>query len=180
MDKKPIKRDFIHRGVVFDLYVDHIKYPSGGTDVREVAAHPGGSVVVPMLDDTTVLLIRQYRYPIDTVIYELPAGKLTKGEDPEHCAHRELEEETGYSAGELIHMISIYTTPGFCTERLHIYLAENLRSLDGGQRLEVGEDSITVHRMSLRRAINLIESGEITDAKTIVGLLLAARKFNCL
>jgi ADP-ribose pyrophosphatase len=113
MDKKPIKRDFIHRGVVFDLYVDHIKYPSGGTDVREVAAHPGGSVVVPMLDDTTVLLIRQYRYPIDTVIYELPAGKLTKGEDPEHCAHRELEEETGYSAGELIHMISIYTTPRF-------------------------------------------------------------------
>jgi ADP-ribose pyrophosphatase len=180
MDKKPVKRDFIHHGVVFDLFVDHIEYPSGGTDIREVAEHPGGSAIVPMLDDTTVLLIRQYRYPIGTVIYELPAGKLTEGENPEHCAHRELEEETGYSADVLTHMTSIYTTPGFCTEILHIFLAENLRPLDSGQRLEAGEDSITVHRMSLGQAIHLIESGEITDAKTIVGLFLAARKFNCL
>ncbi len=170
------KRDILHKGVVFDLIVDHIEYPSGNGSVREVAKHPGGAVVVPVFDNGDVLLIKQYRYPIDKVIYELPAGKLNNGEDPEQCARREMEEETGYKADRFEKLTAFYTTPGFCTEILHIYLATGLQELASGQRLEEGEASITIEKFPLKRTLELIESEEIVDGKTIVGLFLAARK----
>lgn len=171
---KTLRSEKRHAGKVFNLIVDEIEYPSGNRGIREVAEHPGGSVVVPMLDSETVVLIRQFRYPIKDFLYELPAGKLDSGEDPERCAERELEEETGYKTDSLTRLTAIYTTPGFCTERLHIYLATGLHKLASGQRLEEGED-LTIETFPLKEAIAMIERGVIVDGKSICGLLLAER-----
>lgn len=175
MNHKLLKRETIHKGVVFDLIVDHIEYPSGNGSVREVAKHPGGAVVVPVFDNGDVLMIKQYRYPIDKTIYELPAGKLNPGEDPEHCARRELEEETGYKAIHFEKLTVFYTTPGFCTEQLYIYLATGLTELPAGQNLEKGEESISLQRVPLKKAMDMIQEGTIVDGKTIIGLFLAER-----
>lgn len=172
---KVLKSEKRHAGKVFDLVVDDIEYSSGNRSVREVAEHPGGAVAVPLFDDGTLLMIRQYRYPIKSVIYELPAGKLGPGEDPVQCAKRELEEETGFAAGTMTKLTSIYTTPGFCTELLHLYLATDLSKVPGGQRLEEGED-LSLERIDLREAVRMIQDGRIVDGKTICGILMTEKK----
>lgn len=171
-----LKRDVLYHGKVFDLIVDQVQYPSGNTSIREIAHHPGGAVVVPLLDDGRVLLIQQLRYPLGIHIFELPAGKLDPGEDPREAASRELTEETGYVAGNLLKLTSIYTTPGFCDEELHIYLATRLHESPQGHKREEGEFTMTLHPTPLREALVMVEKGEIKDSKTIVGLLLAERK----
>ncbi|MBI2619263.1 MAG: NUDIX hydrolase [Ignavibacteriales bacterium] len=172
---KILKSETRYTGKVFDLIVDEIEYPSGNRGIREVARHPGGAVVVPMLDDSTLLLIRQFRYPTREMLYEVPAGKLNEGEDPLQCAKRELEEETGFTATSFRKLTAIYTTPGFCNEQLHLYLATGLTETDHGQQLEEGEQNLTLERVPFARAITMIESGAIVDSKTICGILLAER-----
>lgn len=172
---KQIAREVLHRGKVFDLIIDQVEYPSGNRAVREIAHHPGGAVAVPLFDNGDVLLVEQLRYPLGKHILELPAGKLSPGEDPRDAAARELEEETGVRATHLEKLTSIYTTPGFCDEELHIYLATGLSLLPDGHRREEGEFTMTVHTMPLEAALRLIESREIQDSKTIIGLLLAER-----
>jgi ADP-ribose pyrophosphatase len=140
-----------------------------------VAHHPGGAVAVPLLDDGRVILVRQHRYPLGKSILELPAGKLNPGEDPAIAAARELEEETGWRAARWTKLVSLYTTPGFCDEVLHLYCAEGLSHAPGGHRREEGEFTMSLEILPLTRALQMIESGEIQDGKTIVGLLLAAR-----
>jgi len=176
MELKQLSRRTLYSGRVFDLIVDEVEYPSGNRGIREIAHHPGGAVAVPVLDDDRVLLVKQLRYPFGTHIYELPAGKLAPGEDPRVAAARELEEETGYIAGSLEHLTSIYTTPGFCDEVLHIFQATQLRKAPDGHKREEGEFSMTVECKSLPEAIAMIESGEIKDAKTIVGLFWLDRR----
>ena len=175
MELKQVKREVLYTGRSFDLIVDDVEYPSGRRSVREIARHPGGAVVVPLFRNDDVLLIRQLRYPIDRHIFELPAGKLNAGEDPVMAAARELEEETGWTATGMEKLVSIYTTPGFCDEILHIYLATDLRESEHGHRREEGEFSITTHRLPLQEAIRMISAGEIQDGKTIVGLLWTER-----
>ena len=172
---KVLRSEKKYTGKVFDLIVDEIEYPSGNKSVREVASHPGGSVVVPFLADERLILVRQFRYPVQENVFELPAGKLNPGEDPATCARRELEEETGYVAGKLKQLTAIYTTPGFCNERLHLFLATDLKKSERGQQLEEGESGLTVEIIPLRRAIEMIEQGAIIDGKTICGILLAER-----
>jgi len=176
MDLKVIKHDVLHRGKVFDLIVDQVEYPSGNRGIREVAHHPGGAVAVPVFSDGKVLLVRQFRYPFGIYTVEAPAGKLNPGEDPGPAAVRELEEETGYLAGKLEKLTAIYTTPGFCDEVLHIFLASDLKLSPGGHRREEGEQTMTLEIMPLQEAIAMIERREIVDSKTIVGLLMAERK----
>ncbi len=172
---KILKSEKLHKGKVFNLIVDEIEYPSGNRGVREVAEHPGGAVAVPLLDGHSLILVKQFRYPMKQYLYELPAGKLGPGEDPKVCAARELEEETGYIAGSLKKLTAIYTSPGFCTELLHLFLATDLRRSSSGQKLEEGEEHLTVEVVSLRDAVGMIERGEIVDGKTICGILLAER-----
>jgi ADP-ribose pyrophosphatase len=176
MDLKLIKHDVVHRGKVFDLIVDQIEYPSGNRGIREVAHHPGGAVAVPVFPDGTVLLVRQFRYPFGIYTLEVPAGKLNPAEDPEPAAIRELEEETGYRAGTMEKLTAIYTTPGFCDEVLHIYLATDLKLSPSGHRREEGEQTMTLEIIPLNEAIAMIERMEIVDSKTIVGLLMAERR----
>ena len=175
MDLKLLKRNRLYDGKVFNIIVDELEYPSGRTTIREVAEHPGGAVAVALLPNNRLVLVRQHRYPIDKFTLELPAGKLDKGEDPLHCAARELEEETGYIAERWNKLTAIYTTPGFCNEQLHIYLARNVHPSAKGRMLEEGELSMTIEFMPLAQVIKLIEKQEIVDSKSICGILLAER-----
>ena len=169
MNFKVTGSEIVFQGKVFDVKIDEIEFD--GTEkktVRQVAVHSGGAVVVPVKDDGKIVLISQYRYPHNEVIYELPAGKLETGEDPQVCATRELTEETGYKAGKVSKLGKIYTTPGFCNETLHIYLAENL--IPGNHAREEGEEEIEMFELTMDEIDEKIRAGEIIDAKTICGI----------
>src|SRR5262245_24107061 len=159
----------IYKGKIITLNIDTITLPNGVTVDLEIARHPGASAVVPLKEDGTVVLIRQFRHAAGGFIYEIPAGKLSPGEDPVACAARELEEEIGYRAGSFELLSSIFTAPGFTDEVIHIYRATGLtmakQSLDRDEVLEVVE-------MPLHDAITMISTGSIRDAKTIIGLQL--------
>jgi ADP-ribose pyrophosphatase len=174
MNFKLKKSDILFNGKVFDLKVDQIEYDSGTLGVREVAVHPGGAAVVPVKDDGKIILVKQFRHPIQQAILELPAGKLDKGEDPLVCAERELSEETGYKAGKIEKLGLISTSPGFCTEILHIYLAENL--VAGNHNREEGEYGMEILEFTLEEIEQKIQNGEIIDAKTICGIYYAKNK----
>jgi len=162
----------LYEGRVYTIERDDVRHASGYEAVREVVRHDGGAVVVPLYDNHDVLLIRQYRYPVDEEIIELPAGKLGADEDPRDCAVRELREETGCTASSVKKLTAMMTTPGFCSEVLHIFLALGLR--DGTQQLEEGEESIALVRVPLSEAVAMCRDGRIHDGKTVTGLMLAA------
>ncbi len=170
MNFEVTKSEVLFRGRVFDLQVDEIRYDSGNPGVRETAIHHGGAVVVPVTPEGKILMISQFRYPLKKTLIELPAGKLFKGEDPLICAVRELEEETGFIAGKVTKLTSISTTPGFCTEILHIYLAEELTK--GKINREEGEAGMQMMEWTLDEIDAKILSQEIYDAKTLCGILL--------
>ncbi len=176
MDFRLLAKEKVYRGKIIDLTVDRVEYPGGATGIREVVEHPGGAVVVPLFADDTILLVRQYRHPFGKEIVELPAGKLERGEEPLHCAQRELQEETGYRAARWTRLCAMMTTPGFCNEILHLFLAEELSAVPGGQKLEIGEQTLTMLRMPLADAAGMVEEGTINDAKTMAGILLALRR----
>ncbi len=173
---KTIKSEQLFHGRIFDLIIEDVKEQDGSIHKRELISHPGGGVIVPVFDNGDVLLVRQYRYPHKIFVLEAPAGKLEPNEDPLDCAKRELLEETGYSAEKFVKLTAMYTTPGFCNEVLHIYLATGLNKSKLGQNLDDGEQTLTVETIPLTRAVEMITNGEIVDSKTIVGILLAERK----
>ncbi len=166
----------VYTGRVVSLDVDTVRFPNGVTGELEMIRHSGASAVVPVLEvrggPAKVLLIRQYRYAADGFLYEIPAGRLEAGETPENCAHRELKEETGYSAGRMISMTSIYTTPGFTDEIIHLFLAEEL--MLGKSALE-DDEILESTPVEMPAALDMIRTGEIKDGKTISALLFAAR-----
>jgi ADP-ribose diphosphatase len=157
-------------GKVFDLKVDNITYDSGNEGIREVAVHPGGAVVVPVKGNEKIIMVKQFRYPLQKFLIELPAGKLEKNEDPMKCAIRELEEETGFSTGKIEKLGSIFTTPGFCTEELHIYFAKDLKP--GNHKREEGEFGMQIFEFTLDEIEDKIKTAEIQDSKTICGIYM--------
>ena len=166
----------VYTGRVINLDVDLVEFPNGSTGELELFRHPGASAVVPFLsdprgDDPQILLIRQYRYAADGYLYEIPAGRLDPGEDPETCAHRELREETGCTAKTMQHLYTMYTTPGVTDERIHIFLATGLTQ---GEHAREADEFLTVEPVRLAKALEMVKSGEIDDGKTAVGLLFAA------
>ena len=166
----------VHTGKVVNLDVDRVRFPDGSEGELEIFRHSGASAVLPFLgdpagEDPQILLLRQYRYAADGYLFEIPAGRLEPGEEPEACAVRELREETGCEAEELEHLTTIFTTPGFTDERIHLYMALGLTR--GKSALEDDEFAETV-TMSLSEALAKIADGEITDGKTIVAILYAA------
>ncbi len=171
-----VRQEKIFNGRIVSLVVDHVKYHSGNEAAREIIQHPGGSVALALFDNKDILLVKQYRYPIGGEVIELPAGKLDPNEDPQQCAERELREETGYVAKRWTKLTTIMTTPGFCDERLHIYMAQDISISPQGQTLEEGEQTIKLIRVPLVEAIAMVESQEIVDGKSIVGILMADRR----
>jgi ADP-ribose pyrophosphatase len=167
----------IYKGRIVDLSVDTVRFPDGSTGELEMIRHSGASAVLPFLSDPAgndpqILLIRQYRYAADGPMLEVPAGRPdVDGEPWEDVARRELREETGLTAGELTHLTTIYTTPGFTDERIHLFMATDLEA--GTQALDRDEFLETV-TLNLSDALEKIRDGEITDAKTICTILYAA------
>jgi ADP-ribose pyrophosphatase len=157
----------IYKGKVVTLNIDRVRLPNGETVDLETIRHPGAAAAVPLKDDGTVVLIRQFRHAAGGFIYEIPAGKLHPGEDPLHCATRELEEEVGYRASSFELLSSIFTAPGFADEVIHVYMATGLTR--GRQQLD-RDEVLDVIEMPLSKAVAHIEDGTIRDAKTIVGL----------
>jgi ADP-ribose pyrophosphatase len=163
------KSKHVFTGKVLTLNIDTVTLPNGFTVDLEIVRHPGAAAVVPLKDNGTVVLIKQFRHAAGGFIYEIPAGKLHPGEDPMHCAARELEEEIGYVAGRLELLTSILTAPGFTDEVIHIYKATGMTA--GRQQLD-RDEVLEVLEISLEEAIKMIKAGTIRDAKTIVGLQL--------
>jgi ADP-ribose pyrophosphatase len=163
----------LYEGRVVSLRVDRVKLPSGRSAVREVVEHAPVVAIVPLDGEGNVLLVRQYRLPVKRSLLEIPAGGVDRGESAEDAAQRELQEETGERAGRLERLCSFFASPGYCDEYMHLYLATDLEPC----ALKADADeSIEVVRLPLSEALQLIERGEIGDAKTIIGLWAVARR----
>jgi len=164
----------LFEGKVFNLIVDEIEYESGNKGIREVAVHPGGAVVVPITIEGKLVMVTQFRYPFQTTLLEFPAGKLDMDENPLDCAVRELQEETGYKAAKVNKLGKIYTAPGYCTETLHIYVAQELKK--GDHKREEGEYGMEIYEFDIVEIEDKIRYGEIIDAKTICAVYLLKSK----
>ena len=163
----------IYNGKIFDVRLDAIR--EGDVEYeREIVVHRGSAVIVPVFGDGTVALVRQYRHAAGKYLLELPAGSLDDGENPAAGAIRELEEEIGVRAGRIEKLTEFYVSPGFLTEKMYVFLATEL--IETGQQLE-DDELIEIELMTFPQAFDLIRSGGIEDAKSMVGLMLAGPKF---
>jgi len=163
-----VSSELIYKGRIVSLRVDEVRLASGRTRKREIVEHGGAVAIVAVDDQERVLLVRQFRKPVERFLLEIPAGTLEEGEDPDACARRELLEETGHSAERIERLLGFYSAPGFCTEYLHVYLATGLSE---GAASPEEDEAIELIREPVSRALELIESGRIQDAKSQVGLL---------
>lgn len=166
----------IYRGRVFQVTVDTVR-EGDTTYQRDVVHHPGSAVIIPVFADGTVAFVRQYRHPAVRYLLEIPAGTLEQGETPEAGAARELEEELGYVAGQMEKLSEFFVSPGFCEEKMWLYLATDLIQTEQG--LE-DDELIEIVRVPIAQALEMITDGEIQDAKTIIGLMLVAPRFGSL
>ncbi|MGQ5176531.1 ADP-ribose pyrophosphatase [Bacillus halotolerans] len=165
LEEKTIAKELIFSGKVIDLYVEDVELPNGKTSKREIVKHPGAVAVLAVTDEGKIIMVKQFRKPLERTIVEIPAGKLEKGEEPEYTALRELEEETGYTAKKLTKITAFYTSPGFADEIVHVFLAEELSVLE--EKRELDEDEfVEVMEVTLEDALKLVESREVYDAKT--------------
>ncbi len=160
----------VYEGRLLKIDRDRVLLPNGRETTLEMVRHPGASAIVPFISPDEILLVRQFRYATDGFILEIPAGTLNPGEDPETCARREVAEESGFRAGRIDRLASIYTTPGFTDEVIHLWAAYDLTQV--GQNLD-HDEVMSVERLPLAKAIEMIGSGDIVDSKTICALLLA-------
>ena len=172
--EKRLAGESVFDGKLLHVRRDTVLLPNGHETIREWVKHPGASAVLPVLDDGSVILVRQYRYPVGRVTLEIPAGKLdVPGEDPLECAKRELKEETGYAAERYEKLFSLATTVGFSDEWIHIYLAEGLTA---GADCPDEDEFIHIVRMPLAEALEKVSDNTIVDGKTVTALLLYAAR----
>lgn len=166
LEEKTISQSIIYKGKVIDLVIDEVLLPDGSKGKRELVKHPGGVAIIPITEEGKLVLVEQFRKPLEQTIIEIPAGKLEPNEDKNVAAKRELEEETGYQTGSLTYLTSFATSPGFADEILYIYIARDLKQAI--RPLEKDADEfINVLEVSLMEAKQLIEAGSIFDVKTM-------------
>jgi len=168
-----LESEIIFKGAVFDVERDRLREENGIEIIREVVRHPGGAGALPLFDDGRVALVKQYRHPACRELLEIPAGRIEDGETPEMCAAREMEQETGFRAGRIEKLAEFYTTPGFCEEKLHVYLATDLTP--SSQALD-HDELVEVVYLPLAEAARMVERGGIEDSKTIIALLSAVKR----
>jgi len=173
MHEKILSSKRIYSGRIVTLDLNEVELPDGQHQMREVIRHSGATAVIAIDDQNRILLVRQFRSAAAVVMNEIPAGILNMGEDPMQAAIRELQEETGFKPGKIERLGGFYTAPGYTTEYIHLYVATDLIE----SRLPADEDEfIEVDNVTLESAVSMIEQGEITDAKTIIALLMYARR----
>jgi ADP-ribose pyrophosphatase len=170
--EKQLETSTVYEGMIVNVRRDVAELQNGARARREVVEHPGGVGIVPLTKDNKVLMVRQYRYPMEEELLEIPAGKLDEGEDPFECAVRELSEETGCTAGKLVDLGATYPSPGFCREVLHLYLALDLNH--GEMHLDENE-LLSVEPVGIDELIDKIMANELPDAKSIIGIMKAKR-----
>ena len=167
MKEKVSNTKLIYKGKILNLRLDEVILPNGKKTTREIIEHGNSVAILPLIDDK-ILFVEQYRRPLDKALLEIPAGRLEKGEDIEECAKRELEEETGYKAGSIKKLTCAYLAPGYSSELIHIFLAENLKKT----KPNPDEDEfIKTAILDKKEALKKIMNREITDSKTIIGIL---------
>ena len=176
MEPGKISSRRVYTGRIVSLDVDQVRFPDGSVGELEMIRHSGASAIVPFLsdpagDDPQLLMIRQYRYAADGYLWEIPAGRLEPDEDPRDCAVRELREETGCTAERVEPLLTMYSTPGFTDEKIHLFMAVGLTH---GETAHEADEFVEVVPMPLSQALAMLERGEIQDAKTALGLLYAA------
>lgn len=167
MEEKTIEREVIYQGKIFDVEKHVVSLPNGNTSVRELVYHNGAVAVLVIDESDNIVMVEQYRKAFESMSLEIPAGKLEKGEEPMASAGRELEEETGYTAESLEKIFSFYGAPGFCSERVDVFVAKGLSA--GEMNLDEDE-FLNVKRYSFDEAVALLDRGTITDAKTIMAI----------
>lgn len=173
MPRELIASEHIFKGAVFTVERDRLREENGFEIVREIVRHPGGAGCLPLFADSRIALVKQYRHPARRELLEIPAGKIEAGESPMECAAREVEQEIGFRAGRVELLADFYSTPGFCEERLYVYLATDLTPAE--QNLD-HDEFVEIVYLSLTDALAMVERNEIEDSKTIIALLLAQRR----
>lgn len=171
--EKTLSSETIYEGKIIRLTRDEIELPNGHHSIREVVGHPGGACAAAVDAAGNLLMVEQYRYPMGETTLEIPAGKLEYGEDPASAVARELREETGRTADSIEFLGVTYPTPGYCAEKLYLYLATGLH--EGQQDLDADEN-LRVRLVPLRDAVKMVERNELKDGKTVTAILLAARR----
>jgi len=171
-----LDRRELYAGKIFRLDKDTVRFPDGSKSEFDIVRHPGAAAIVPFLSDPEaeepqILLLRQFRYAADGYIYEIPAGRLDAGEEPKDCAARELKEETGCTAERIEPLFTMFTTPGFTDETIHVFMATGLTH---GQSAREPDEFAEVVIMRLAEALELIQQGAIPDGKTALAILFAA------
>lgn len=175
MKETKVESQLKYQGKILDLRVDQVLLPNGKHANREVVLHHGSVAIVAVTSKNEVILVKQYRYPVNDVLWEIPAGKLEKDENPDECARRELAEETGFGATNWLKISTFFSTPGFSDEIMYLYLAQELFA----EKLESDDDEfIEIHKIPYTEAVDKIVKGEIRDAKTIAGVLLVEKIIN--
>ncbi len=173
-DPQILSTETLYKGRIFDVLLADIREGDARYS-REIVTHHGSAVIVPVFDDNTVALVRQYRHPAGKYLLEIPAGSLNEGEDPMLGAARELEEEIGVTAAKIEKLTEFYVSPGFLTEKMHLFLATGLT--ETAQQLE-GDEILTIHRYTFDQLSAMIQTNEIEDAKTIIGITMSAARLS--
>ncbi len=172
LEEKTISEKTIYEGIIFSVKQKKVLLPNNKEALRDMVVNPNAAAIVPIDENNNVIMVKQYRTTAEKVMLEIPAGKLDAGEVPAECAARELREETGYSAEKIEFLFAPMVSPGFSTERIHIFLATNLKP---GNTDPDDDEFVETVKVPIKEVIQLIMSGEIPDSKTVSGVLAAAR-----
>lgn len=171
-EEKTMKSDKVYEGKILNLRVDTVEMPDKKYSKREIIEHPGGVAIVAITSEESVVLVKQYRKAVEGFLLEIPAGKLELNEEPRETAIRELKEETGLESDKLTYISEFYTSPGYTDEKIHLFLAEDLKKVE--YTPEDGE-FIEIVEISIQELTKMVRIGEITDSKTIIGTFIAQK-----